>query len=123
MVAERALRLGLGRCPGWAGRRRGGFSIEQIRDRLRSRYPEAEPLPPPDLDALLHRVGLDVRWDDEKTIYRRRDATVPATWIVHPHRRTTAPRPARSRSPQTWPRPASSRSRRATPTATAGSWC
>ena len=35
----------------------------------RSRYPEAEPLPDrPELDALLDKVGLDVRWDPETTL-------------------------------------------------------
>ena len=47
-----------------------GFSIEQIRDRLKSRYPEAEPLPNrPELDEFLHRVGLDVRWNTETRAY------------------------------------------------------
>lgn len=93
MAAERALRLGLGALSGLGlGDGEDGFSIEQIRDRLRSRYPEAEPLPGrPDLDALLHRVGLEVRWDDEKTVYRRRDATVLVTsGSSIPNRRTTA---------------------------------
>ena len=68
-----------GAVAGWAwATARTGFTIEQIRDRLRSRYPEAEPLPDrPELDALLHRVGLDVRWDAETKTYHRRDAHDP----------------------------------------------
>jgi hypothetical protein len=93
MAAERALRLGIGALSGLGlGDGEDSFTIEQIRDRLRSRYPEAEPLPGrPDLDALLHRVGLDVRWDDEKQVYRRRDATILVTsGSSIPKRRTTA---------------------------------
>ncbi len=93
MAAERALRLGLGALSGLGlGDGEDGFTIEQIRDRLRSRYPEAEPLPGrPDLDALLHRVGLEVRWDDERKVYRRRDATINVTsGSSIPGRRTTA---------------------------------
>ena len=73
MAAERALRLGIGALSGLGlGDGEDGFTIEQIRDRLKSRYPEAEPLPNrPELDALLRRVGLDVRWE-------RRDLDVPS---------------------------------------------
>ena len=47
-----------------------GFTIEQIRERVRSRYPEAEPLPDrPELDDPAGTVGLDVRWDAETTTY------------------------------------------------------
>ena len=93
MAAERALRLGLGALSGLGlGDGEEGFTIDQIRDRLRSRYPEAEPLPGrPDLDALLHRVGLEVRWDDEKKVYRRREGRIVATsGSSIPSRRTTA---------------------------------
>src|SRR5262249_28747242 len=42
-----------------------------------SRYPAAEPLPDrPDLDALLHKVGLDVRWDAESKLYQRRETAI-----------------------------------------------
>ena len=59
MAAERALRLGIGALSGLGlGDGEEGFTIEQIRDRLKSRYPEAEPLPNrPELDALLRKVG------------------------------------------------------------------
>ena len=79
MAAERALRLGIGALAGLGlGDGEDGFTIEQIRARLESRYPEAEPLPDrPELDALLHRVGLDVRWDAETKIYHRREAQDP----------------------------------------------
>ena len=69
MPAERALRLGIGALSGLGiGEAEKGFTIEQIRERVRSRYPEAEPLPDrPELDALLAKVGLEVRWDTEIT--------------------------------------------------------
>ncbi len=73
MAAERALRLGIGALSGLGvGETEKGFSVEQIRERVKSRYPEAEPIPDrPELDALLHKVGLDVRWDPQTTTYHR----------------------------------------------------
>jgi serine/threonine protein kinase len=81
MAAERALRLGLGALAGLGlGEGDGGFTVEQIRSRLESRYPEAERLPDrPELDALLHRVGLDVQWNPETTTFHRREAKILAT--------------------------------------------
>ena len=81
MAAERALRLGIGALSGLGlGDGEGGFSIEQIRDRLKSRYPEAEPLPDrPELDELLRKVGFDVRWEPETSTYHRREASILVT--------------------------------------------
>jgi serine/threonine protein kinase len=93
MAAERALRLGIGALSGLGlGDGEDGFTIEQIRERLRSRYPEAEPLPNhPELQDLLRRVGVDVRWDDEKKIYHRRGASILVTsGSSIPSRRSTA---------------------------------
>jgi len=93
MPAERALRLGMGALTGLGlGENESGFSIDQIRSRVESRYPEAEPLPDrPELDTLLERVGLDVRWNPETTTYHRRDLSVVFTsGSSMPRRRTTA---------------------------------
>lgn len=61
MPAEGALRLSLGAL---AGPRK--LTEEEVRDRVRSRYPEAAPLPPrPALDALLDRVGAERAWRDD----------------------------------------------------------
>ena len=81
MPAERALRLGIGALSGLGmGDTEKGFSVEQIRERVKSRYPAAEPLPDrPALDGLLHKVGLDVRWDAESKAYQRREAAVFTT--------------------------------------------
>ncbi|MBN9519354.1 BREX system serine/threonine kinase PglW [bacterium] len=81
MAAERALRLGLGALAGLGlGDGDGGFTVEQIRSRLEGRYPEAERLPDrPVLDALLHRVGLDVQWNPETATFHRREARIFAT--------------------------------------------
>jgi serine/threonine protein kinase len=81
MAAERALRLGIGALSGLGlGDGEAGFSIEQIRDRLKSRYPEAEPLPNrPELDELLRKVGFDVRWQSETSTYHRRVEPVLVT--------------------------------------------
>jgi serine/threonine protein kinase len=93
MAAERALRLGIGALTGLGlGDNEGGFSISQIRSRVESRYPEAQPLPErPELDAMLERVGLNVRWNAETTTYHRRE--VAATFTSGssiPRRHTTA---------------------------------
>lgn len=93
MAAERALRLGIGALSGLGvGETEKGFSIEQIRERVRSRYPAAEPLPDrPELDALLHKVGLDVRWDAEAKLYQRREPGILVTsGSSIPRRRPTA---------------------------------
>jgi hypothetical protein len=93
MAAERALRLGMGAFSGLGlGDGEGGLSVEQIRDRLRSRYPEAEPLPNrPELDDLLVRVGLDVRWNPETTTYHRREQQrLVTSGSSVPKRRSTA---------------------------------
>jgi serine/threonine protein kinase len=81
MPAERALRLGIGALSGLGiGETEKGFTVEQIRERVRSRYPEAELLPDrPELDALLAKVGLDVHWDAEKKRYQRREAAILST--------------------------------------------
>ncbi len=93
MAAERALRLGMGALTGLGlGENESGFSIDQIRARVESRYPEAEPLPDrPELDALLERAGLNVDWNIETSTYRRRELSVVFTsGSSMPRRRTTA---------------------------------
>ena len=93
MPAERALRLGMGALTGLGlGEGEGGFTIDQIRARVESRYPEAESLPDrPELDALLQRVGLDVRWNPETTTYHRREtSTLYTSGSSMPRRRSTA---------------------------------
>jgi serine/threonine protein kinase len=93
MSAERALRLGIGALSGLGlGDTDKGFSVEQIRERVKSRYPEAEPLPDrPELDALLERVGLDVQWNPETTTFHRRKAPILVTsGSSVPNRHSTA---------------------------------
>lgn len=93
MAAERALRLGMGALSGLGlGDTDGGLSIGQIRDRMRSRYPEAEPLPDrPELDELLKRAGLDVRWNPETTTYHRQEhQRLVTSGSSMPKRRSTA---------------------------------
>lgn len=58
MDAGRALKLSQGALYGVRS-----LTIQQIRDRVSSRYPEAEPLPDrPHLDQLLAQAGLDLTW-------------------------------------------------------------
>jgi hypothetical protein len=93
MPAERALRLGIGALSGLGvGEAEKGFTIEQIRERVRSRYPAAETLPDrPELDALFAKVGLDVHWDVESKRYQRREASILFTsGSSVPKRRSTA---------------------------------
>jgi serine/threonine protein kinase len=73
MAAERALRLGIGALSGLGvGETEKGFSVEQIRERVKSRYPEAEPIPDhPRLQELLDKIGFEVRWDPQTTTYYR----------------------------------------------------
>ncbi|UFP93619.1 BREX system serine/threonine kinase PglW [Gloeobacter morelensis MG652769] len=59
MGAARALKLSQGALYGL-----GSLGIEQIRERVKSRYPEAAPLPErPVLDDLLIEAGLELRWE------------------------------------------------------------
>ncbi|MHA7839590.1 MAG: BREX system serine/threonine kinase PglW, partial [bacterium] len=61
MSAARAIKLSLGAL---AGAR--VLAAEQIRDRVLSRYPEAEPLPDrPELDRLLEEAGSELRWQPQ----------------------------------------------------------
>ena len=100
MAAERALRLGIGALTGLGlGDNEAGFTIDQIRARVESRYPEAQPLPErPELDQLLERVGLDVQWNDHSQTYHRRElAAMFTSGSSVPRRKTSAPglRPVR----------------------------
>lgn len=77
MRAERALRLGIGALSGLGlGDQNEGFTVEQVHTRVSSRYPEAERLPsdPTELEKMLQRVGLDVQWEADTHLFRRRDA-------------------------------------------------
>ncbi len=59
MAADRALKLAQSALPAMQK-----MTIDQIRDRVASRYPEAHRLPPrPKLDALLAEAGFDLLWD------------------------------------------------------------
>ncbi|HXH13501.1 MAG TPA: BREX system serine/threonine kinase PglW [Alphaproteobacteria bacterium] len=59
MSAARALKLGVGSLLGPKA-----LTAQQVRQRIASRYPEAEPIPdPPVLDDLLRDAGLDWVWD------------------------------------------------------------
>jgi serine/threonine protein kinase len=59
MAAGRALKLGIGSVFGPKE-----LTVEQIRQRIASRYPHAEPMPdPPVLDDLLREAGIELVWD------------------------------------------------------------
>jgi hypothetical protein len=56
----------------------GQLTPEDLQQRVRARYPEAEPLPPPPaLDALAGRIGLV--WNPEARVYQRPGEAVGAT--------------------------------------------
>jgi hypothetical protein len=64
MPAERALKLAMGSVVGQS------LSVEQLRDRVRARFPHAEPLPErPRLTTLLERLNVPVRWDGSTQQY------------------------------------------------------
>ncbi len=65
------------------------LTIDEIRGRVFSRYPESEPLPGrPELDRLLERVGFPLRWDDSaadgKGAYQSKHAafTGGTSWTI-----------------------------------------
>src|SRR5439155_23808982 len=111
MPAERALRLGIGALSGLGvGEAEKGFTVEQIRERVRSRYPAAEPLPErPELDALLARVGLDVHWETESKRYQRRAAAVLVTSGSSVPKRHSTAKSARQRGTEVTPEIAEAR--------------
>jgi serine/threonine protein kinase len=60
MPASQAIRQSLGALVGPKY-----FTVEQLTDRIRGRYPDAETLPPrPTLDSLLDAAGSNLVWDD-----------------------------------------------------------
>jgi serine/threonine protein kinase len=68
------------------------LTVEQIRQRVQSRYPEAEQLPDrPALDALLAEVELDLQWSHEKGAYSypSRDAVSALSSSTHHVRHKT----------------------------------
>ena len=68
MKVERAVKLGASSLLGPKE-----LTARQLRERLASRYPEAEPLPDrPRLDDLLDAAGLGLLWDRERGKYRAR---------------------------------------------------
>ena len=68
MKAERAVKLGASSLLGPKD-----LTARQLRERLASRYPEADPLPDrPRLDDLLEAAGLGLLWDRERGKYRAR---------------------------------------------------
>ena len=59
MDAAQALKLSQGAIYGVAS-----LTVDEIRERVRSRYPEAAELPgPPELDSLLREAGFEFEWD------------------------------------------------------------
>jgi hypothetical protein len=80
MPAGRALRLGLGALTGLSPG--DGIKVDEVRQRIASRYPEADPLPGrPELDTLLREVGLDLFWDGVADCYRRPGVTLPLSSV------------------------------------------
>jgi hypothetical protein len=82
MHALRALKLGIGALSGLGlGEKNEGFKVGQVHDRVSSRYPEAMALPsdPSELETMLQKVGVDVRWDSDKEVYRRSETRMLVT--------------------------------------------
>lgn len=102
MAAARALRLGIGALTGLAPG--DGIRLEDVRQKITARYPEALPLPGrPELDALLKEVGLDLFWDEQSECYRRPGAALPLSTgpsLVPSRLATTSPSRRPSGSPE-----------------------
>jgi hypothetical protein len=85
MAAERALKMALGSLLGPRF-----LKEEQVRDRVRGRYPEAAPLPPrPTLDSLLTEVGAGRVWaegDDGPGYYADRASSDASSGRSSVHR-------------------------------------
>jgi serine/threonine protein kinase len=65
MPASRALKLAQAALAGL-----DRLSVEDLRRRVRDRYPEAQPLPgQPDLDSLVKECGLALTWDERAQLY------------------------------------------------------
>ncbi len=93
MSATRALRLSRGALLGVQQ-----LDVEQIRDRVSSRYPEAAPLPErPQLDAVLREAGLELEWDWSSKCYR----APAAAWLSSSQ--SLAPSQAGDRTPMASP--------------------
>ena len=78
----RALKLGIGALSGLGlGEKNEGFTIWQVHNRVSSRYPAAISLPtdPKELELMLQKVGIDVRWEAESEVFRRREARILVT--------------------------------------------
>lgn len=71
------------------------LTSDQIKARVRDRYPEAEPLPdPPELDNLLQRAGIDLCRDPNGVIYRPSPSTAVSTTYPYRARSTSSALPA-----------------------------
>lgn len=82
MEALRALKLGIGALSGLGlGEKNEGFTIWQVHNRVSSRYPEAMALPsdPKELELMLQKVCIDVRWESDSEVFRRREARILVT--------------------------------------------
>lgn len=107
MEALRALKLGIGAfCGLGLGEKNEGFTIWQVHNRVSSRYPEAMALPsdPKELELMLQKVGIDVRWEADAEVFRRREAKILVTSgsSIGSRRDTaTSPRHIDSSSPET----------------------
>ncbi len=94
LPAARALRLSLGALTGAGQRHRLArrdprfaevrvIEPDEIAERVRSRYPRSEPLPPrPDLDRLLADAGWAGRWDADEEAYLLRAGDAPSVQSV-----------------------------------------
>ena len=97
MEAARALKLGVGSLLGPKA-----LTVQQIRQRIASRYPQAEPVPGlPMLDDLLQETGIALVWDSTQSVYSFRPAPLEASSATSSLQRlSTTPGPGVAVSPE-----------------------
>ena len=110
-MPARAIKLSQGALYGVAS-----LTVQEVRERVRSRYPEAAPLPdPPVLDTLLQEAGFEFQWNPTLKgvggyVSRLRDSLSVSSRSESAVRQSTGMAPEGGwRSPPRSPTPASSR--------------
>jgi serine/threonine protein kinase len=82
------------------------ISTEELRTRVRDRYPEAQTLPDrPDLDKLLSEAGLELNWDNNQSVYLAPQIPAfPSSTSLQRYQTLVSPTPVTYITPRELPR-------------------